>query len=48
MNGTKVTPTLYFAGFGKGKKYTPDMTEIKIGFNKLVKKFTTTDKETDK
>jgi len=48
MNGTKVTPTLYFAGFGKGKKYTPDMTEIKLGFNKLVKKFTTTDKENNK
>ena len=48
MNGTKVSPTLYFAGFGKGNKYTADMQEIKEGFTKLIRKFTTTNKEMHK
>ena len=48
MNGTKVSPTLYFAGFGKGNKYTAYMQEIKEGFTKLIRKFTTTNKEMHK
>tara|TARA_Y100000588_G_C13401791_1_gene563564 strand:+ start:131 stop:415 length:285 start_codon:yes stop_codon:yes gene_type:complete len=39
-NGTKVYPLLYFSGFGKGGKYTTDMTNLRNEFNKLIQKYT--------
>ena len=41
-NGTKVFPQLYFSGFGKGNKYTTDMTKLRDEFNKLIEKYTIT------
>ena len=41
-NGAKVYPQLYFSGFGKGNKYTTDMTKLREDFNKLIQKYTIT------
>jgi len=37
--GTEVTPVLYFKG-GKGVDPTSEMTELRLAFEKLVKKYT--------
>ena len=41
-NGTKIYPTLYFSGLGKGTEYEKDMLEIKDKFQELIEPYTNT------